>query len=226
MADYYTEQDRTQALLGIYQVAKCVYDIATTGKHDELAFKTAINSLFIMNPDDTLDVYGGDIENLQIGISTLLAQMGSNSTEELRNLEITRYAINLITLERSVQQTDGVLGSIAQGLAQAEKQRLLFDDFHENVIASLANVYTKNVSELSPRIMVKGQHGHLQNPQNANKIRALLLAGIRSAILWRQCGGSRWKLLWNRKKILRLTQSMYRPKNDGNNDGESLFRRH
>lgn len=225
MADYYTEQDRTQALLGIYQVAKCVYDIATTGKYDDLAFKTAINSLFIMNPDNTLDVYGGDIANLQVGVSTLLAQMGSSSTEELRNLEITRYAINLITLERSVHQADGVLGSIAQGLSQAEKQRLLFDDFHENVIASLANVYAKNVSELSPRIMVKGQHGHLQNTHNANKIRALLLAGIRSAILWRQCGGSRWKLLWSRKKILRIAQSMYRPKND-RQDGESLFRRH
>ncbi len=222
MAHHYTEQDRTQALLGIYQVAKCVFDIATTGRHNDHAFKTAINSLFIMNPDNTLDVYGGEIANLQVGLSTLLAQMGSGNTDELRNLEITRYAINLITLERSVNQAEGVLSSIAQGLSQAEKQRALFDEFHENVIASLANIYTKNVSELTPRIMVKGQHGHLQNPQNANKIRALLLAGIRSAILWRQCGGSRWKLLWNRKKILRIAQSMYRPSTD---DSENLFRR-
>jgi len=29
----------------------------------------------------------------------------------------------------------------------------------------------------------------------------LLLAGIRATLLWRQCGGSRWKLLFFRKKI-------------------------
>jgi high frequency lysogenization protein len=28
-----------------------------------------------------------------------------------------------------------------------------------------------------------------------------LLAGIRATLLWRQCGGSRWRLLLFRKKI-------------------------
>jgi len=36
-----------------------------------------------------------------------------------------------------------------------------------------------------------------------NKIRALLLAGIRSAMLWRQCGGSRWRFIFFRRKIQR-----------------------
>ncbi|RLA21365.1 MAG: lysogenization regulator HflD, partial [Gammaproteobacteria bacterium] len=38
-------------------------------------------------------------------------------------------------------------------------------------------------------------------PHNKNKIRALLLSGIRAALLWRQCGGSRWKIIFQRKKI-------------------------
>jgi high frequency lysogenization protein len=44
---------------------------------------------------------------------------------------------------------------------------------------------------LSPRIMVNGDPAHLNNPENANRIRALLLAGIRAAMLWRQSGGGR-----------------------------------
>ena len=35
-------------------------------------------------------------------------------------------------------------------------------------------------------------------PQNADLIRALLLAGIRAAFVWRQSGGARWKLIFQR----------------------------
>lgn len=43
---------------------------------------------------------------------------------------------------------------------------------------------------------------HLQDSRNADKVRALLLAGIRSAMLWRQLGGRRWQLLFSRRKLL------------------------
>jgi high frequency lysogenization protein len=36
----------------------------------------------------------------------------------------------------------------------------------------------------------------------ADKIRTCLLAGIRSAMLWKQCGGRRWKFLLFRKKTV------------------------
>ncbi|UQB41635.1 high frequency lysogenization protein HflD [Thiomicrospira microaerophila] len=220
----YTDQDRALALIGIYQASKLVFDLATTGKLDESAFKTTINSLFAENPTSTLDVYGDDAMNIQLGVRTLLSQMGSSDAPEIRNLEITRYALSLILLERSVIKEDGALDKIARTLETAKTQRAHFGDWHENVIASIARAYTENVSNLNPRIMVKGQHGHLQNPHNANKIRALLLAGIRSALLWRQVGGSRWGLIWSRKKYLRSAQALNRtPPRDPN---ESLFRKH
>ena len=56
--------------------------------------------------------------------------------------------------------------------------------------------------------MVNGSQVHLNNPENANRIRALLLAGIRAAILWRQSGGSRWKLLVQRNALLREARSL------------------
>ncbi|HEY9018459.1 high frequency lysogenization protein HflD [Thiomicrospira sp.] len=206
----YTDQDRSLALTGIYQTAKLVFDLATTGKLDEQAYQTSINSLFVDNPSSTLDVYGNDAKNIQVGVKTLLSQMGATDAEEIRNLEVTRYALNLILLERSLAKDNSALDKVANTLDTARNQRAHFDDWHENVIASIARAYTENVSQLSPRIMVKGQHGHLQKPQNANKIRALLLAGIRSAMLWRQVGGTRWGLLWNRKKYLQNAQALYR----------------
>jgi len=42
---------------------------------------------------------------------------------------------------------------------------------------------------------------HLKNEHVANRIRALLLAGIRSAVLWYQLGGRRWRLVIYRKRI-------------------------
>ncbi|MEK9134155.1 MAG: DUF489 family protein, partial [Pseudomonadota bacterium] len=60
---------------------------------------------------------------------------------------------------------------------------------------------SQTISTLTPRIMVNGEHGHLSNPLIAAKVRAALFAGIRSAFLWRQLGGNRWQLLFNRAKI-------------------------
>lgn len=196
----YTYHDRTLALAGIYQVSKLIYDLATKGKYDETAYQASINSTFNTNPANTLDVFG-NLEGIKLGLNTLLGQMGSDKAVEMRNIEITRYALSLVLLERSLAKTDN-LRKIARVLETAETQRKHFSDFHENVIASLARAYTENLSVLKPLIMVKGQHGHLQNPQNANKIRALLLAGIRSTLLWRQVGGTRWQLLLSRKRYL------------------------
>jgi len=42
-----------------------------------------------------------------------------------------------------------------------------------------------------------------------NRIRACLLAGIRSAILWRQVGGTKWQLLFFRRRIFDTAQHLY-----------------
>lgn len=214
----YTDQDKTLALIGIYQVAQQVYQLATTGKTNETAFQTSINSLFCDNPESTLEVYGGDVANIQLGIHTLLAQMRSDEVVQARNIEITKYVLSLIMLEKNVSNAEGVLGKISGVIDSARNQRSHFGEYHDNILATLARAYSENISQINPRIMVNGQHGHLQNPKTANKIRALLLAGIRSTILWRQVGGSRWGLLWNRKKYLRTAQALSRFKPEVSNE--------
>ena len=216
----YTQQDRSLALIGIYQAAQLVHDLATTGQADELAYRTCIQSLFCDNPDKTLDVYGGDIANIQVGVNALLNQMNSESATQSRNLEITRYVLSLMILEKKLIKIGEPMQNVARVLEVAKSQQVHFGVEHDNVIASIARAYSENISKVNPRIIVNGQHGHLQNARTANKIRALLLAGIRSALLWDQVGGSRWGLIWSRKKYLADALS-FRITNDDDNDDSS-----
>jgi len=210
----YTQQDKTLALIGIYQCSQLVHELATTGKADELAYKTCIETLFVDNPKTTLDVYGGKVENIQKGVNVLLAQMSQDQAIQNRNIEMTRYVLNLMILAKKLKELETPLNNIFGILETAKRQTEQFGDLHENVIATLARAYSENVSSVAPRIMVNGQDGHLRNPRVANRIRALLLAGVRSALLWYQVGGSRWGLLWSRKHYLQSTQALYRPESN------------
>lgn len=218
----YSQQDKTIALVGIYQAAQLVYDLATKGKVDDQAFAATVNSLFIDNPETTMDVYG-DVANIQTGVGVLLAQMSSDQAIQNRNIEITRYVLNLMVLAKKLREDNTPLNNIFSTLETAKAQTEQFGEMHENVIATVARAYSENISTMAPRIMVNGQGGYLQNPRIANKIRALLLSGLRAALLWYQVGGSRWGLIWSRKKYLQTAQSLYRPNNEDNND-DSYFK--
>ena len=52
----YTQQDKTIALIGLYQCSTLVYELATTGQADNLAYKTCVESLFVSNPKSPSDV--------------------------------------------------------------------------------------------------------------------------------------------------------------------------
>ncbi len=66
----------------------------------------------------------------------------------------------------------------------------------------MAGIYVDVISPLGPRIQVTGSPQVLQNTQVQNKVRAALLAGIRSAVLWQQCGGGRLQLMFSRQRLL------------------------
>ena len=73
---------------------------------------------------------------------------------------------------------------------------------HPAVIAAFGGLYEDTLSTFRHRIQVHGDMRNLQQSGNAAKIRALLLAGIRSARLWRQLGGYRWQMVFSRRKLL------------------------
>ena len=51
------------------------------------------------------------------------------------------------------------------------------------------------------KIHILGSPDYLRQELVQNKIRAVLLAGIRSAVLWKQMGGTKWQILFFRRKI-------------------------
>lgn len=200
----YTDQDRTLAFAGIYQAAKQVHDIAAKGKLHPEAFHVSIESLFITDPEDTLAVFGGKLENLRLGIETMVSQMLGSQ----RNLHITQYALGMVILAKKVMQDGNLMQRISEGIETARRQREHFEDSEQTVLNTLARVYQENISPLTPRIMVKGMPEHLNNPLNQSRIRALLLAGVRAAILWYQTGGNRWQLVWKRRAYLHTAQKL------------------
>ena len=68
--------------------------------------------------------------------------------------------------------------------------------------AAVAELYTRTLSNLTPRIVVNGSPQYLRNPRTVNWVRTLLFAGLRSAVLWRQLGGGRFKLLFGRRRLM------------------------
>jgi len=194
--------ERALGLAGIYQACNLVEQIACDGLADSAAQEICIRSLFITTPKETADVYGGTnaiSDNLRAGLNTLVEQF---SEADKRDIELTRYVISVLTLERKLLKNPMMLQTLSQGIDRSKLQAEHFSPCHENVIANLADLYVNTISTLSPRIIVRGEHGHLANPLNASRVRALLLAAGRSAILWRQCGGRRWQLLFQRSKIV------------------------
>lgn len=193
------------ALAGIAQAAALVEQLATTGKVDEHALEITIGSLLKTESDSVLDVYGNDLANLALGLKHLDTQL---TGYEIAYPDQARYCASLVFLERQLSEQTAMLKTISIGLERAKAQTDHFNLLHENVLANLGDIYVQTVSKLQPRIMVNGVPEILQRQETANKIRACLLAGIRSAMLWKQCGGRRWKFLLFRKKIQVETQRL------------------
>ena len=194
----YDNQDRVTALAGIYQSVACVARIARTGSADTAAMEPCIYSLFQVDAEDVAAVYGpaGAVSN---GARQIVAQLTGKPE---RDLELTRYAVSVLKLERSLSGRRELLAQIGRGIDAAQGKREHFALLHPNLIAHFADLYSETLSQLEPRIMVRGESLHLQNPDNQARIRTLLLAAVRSAMLWRQVGGTRLQLLFGQKRLL------------------------
>lgn len=202
-----TLTDQTLALAGIFQATVQVQRIAREGRVESETFEHSLKSIFVIDAETTDAVYGG-VASLREGLRALVANLSGDAAQ--RDMEQTRYAITLLHLERKLRARADLLGQIGSGIENARRQAEHFSMTHENVIANLADLYSRTISTLTPRIMVTGEHGYLNQPDNASRVRALLLAGIRSAVLWRQSGGGRLKLLFRRRQYLDEAQRLLR----------------
>lgn len=196
-------RNRTLALSALFLCIHSVMQIAHKGKSDSKVLSTCLGSLLNDNVDNIEDIYGG-LANLKLGLGALMYNLGGGQLDpngRPKNMESTRYSINILHLQRKLMKNGAVYDELMQGIQEAQSKLEFFELTHPNIIASLAKTYTQTISKLGPRIMIKGDQSALAVPDNASKIRALLLAATRAALLWEQAGGGRWKLLVERSKM-------------------------
>ena len=216
--------EQTLGLAGLFQAAALVEQIATRGMVAQDSLETSIYSIMQLDPACSEDVYGGAADlpyNLHLGLQNLKDIVDKPRAEH--NKDVIRYVLSMVHLERKLSANPEMLKTIAHRLSQVAEQAKYFNAdkhysdanlaeeqdvtltpatyCHPNVMANLASLYQDTISSFSFRIQVTGDPRHLQNSENAAKIRALLLAGIRSAMLWRQKGGKRWHLLFFKSRL-------------------------
>lgn len=189
--------DRTIAFAGMCQAAALVQRVAKDGHCDQDSFETSIKAILSNNPSSTLDVFGSE-QGLRIGLEILVN--GVNSTPQ--GSELTRYLISLMALERKLSAKREVMSQLGDRIETLIRQTEHYDLFEDQMISNVASVYLDVISPIGPRIQVTGTPSVLQQPISQQKVRALLLSGIRCAVLWRQVGGKRRHLIFGRKKMV------------------------
>lgn len=191
-------KDQSIALAGILTASRLVDDIATQGQCNQHHQAALLQSLFKLDAINTLAVYG-DASHLKPGIQ-LLDNINDNSQQPVV-ATCMQYAMSLFHLAKQLSNDTNLQSVIKQRLMALQTPESLDGWLSADFVEPVANVYVDTIGSLAVRIQVKGQSEHLQKEGNANHIRSILLAGIRSAYLWNQLGGNRLQLFMSRRQI-------------------------
>lgn len=192
-------RQRTLAIAALIQAVGLVDQVARTGQADPQAMEASIDSLFAFDSDNAEQAFAG-VAPLEFGLRGLRDLLSGNDYAEKPN--ILRYAMGVLYLQKKLRRNRDMMSLMASRLQHSAKKK----DFNNDIdiislCSSLSSIYQDTLSNLSYRLQIRGSAQQLQNPNNAAKIRALLLAAVRAAFLWRQAGGSRWVLLFQRRRL-------------------------
>jgi high frequency lysogenization protein len=193
----YSYDDRVLALAGLAQSLQQVRRIAESGQSETGAAQPVLDSVFRIDADSPAQVYGG-ARPLAPGLRALADYLGNRGNDPL----LPRLALATLQLERRFSSEPNTLAAVANGIATIAVQAEAMGSIHPDVLAALGGLYADTISHLRPRIMVQGNPHYLGQAGVVSEIRALLLAAVRSALLWRQLGGSQWQFLLARRAMV------------------------
>ncbi|MAY56418.1 MAG: lysogenization regulator HflD [Gammaproteobacteria bacterium] len=201
--DFSEWEYRNIALAVVTECALRVNQLAVDGTIPTDKLIACLNPVYKLEAGSVAELYP-DISEFSQGIQAL--QESFDSAGLRKHANTVRYMLGMLVIQQHLNkqpEMQQLLGQRIGQLAAAES-----DDSqpaHEQALqadcAALARLYQDTISKLSYRIHVAGNPEHLRNPEVADRIRALLLAGIRSAVLWHQLGGRRWHLFVYKKRI-------------------------
>lgn len=199
---------RNIALAVVAQCAQLVHSLATTGRADTRLVNACVAPLLVLTPDSVDEVYP-DVALFSNGLKALQHSLSNDGVKEFA--EPIKYVLGMTVLQQQLMSVPAMQTLIRQRLQirhslLAERQEpgsgeSPAEPHEEYDFAVLAALYQDTISRLTMRIHVKGVPEHLRKQDVADKIRALLLSGIRSALLWHQLGGRRWHLFIYKRRI-------------------------
>jgi high frequency lysogenization protein len=188
--------DRMLALAGLVQALAQVRRIADTGQAEAAILATALDSVFRIDADSPAAVYGGETA-LRPGLLLLRDYFRNETRDEL----LPRLALAVLQLERRFAR-DPMAQQVHDGILALAPSAQRLGSVHPEVLATLGSLYSDTISHLRPRVMVQGNPHYLGQAGVVAEIRAVLLAALRSAVLWRQLGGSLWDFLLRRRDMV------------------------
>ena len=193
---------RVLALAGLVQALRQVRQIAESGQADHAVVGTALDSVFRIDAASPEAVYGG-VEALEPGLRLLRDYFGNQGSDEL----LPRLSLAVMQLERRfVRESTRRARCIRESL-RWRPRRNAWAAPTRTCLAALGSLYADTVSHLRPRVLVQGNPHYLGQAGVVAEIRAVLLAALRSAVLWRQLGGSLWDFLLRRRDMVAAIQS-------------------
>ena len=195
-------EDKVIAMAGLMQALALVRAVALRGSCDAAAMRESLASVLRIDADHATDVFGG-IGSLRLGLQTLVEQL-----DQPREPSLTRMAVTVLRLERRLAARPDMLERLRAQIESIAQMAPQDDNSMVDLPARFAQLYVETLSHLKPRVMVEGNQAFLQQAGRQNQIRALLLAAIRAAVLWRQLGGSQLKLLFRRKQYAMMARGL------------------
>lgn len=207
--------EKTAALAGLFQTAHLVDKLASSGHFVPASYDVLIASLFKFDAQDVATIYDGQVNPIGEGLSTVKTSQSLSSgirvlheviaeNQSVYYANTIRYVLALIQLENSFSKRQDLQNKIQSELSIIGQKLGEYDSLHSELLSeSISQLYVDTLGTLTFRIQITGKMQHLQNKENENRIRSLLLAGIRSAMLWKQLGGRRWHLLLQKGQIIK-----------------------
>ncbi len=213
-------QDKVLALAGLTQAGKLVTQLAAEPIHDEEALRASAISLLSMHPESIGEVFGG-AQGVCLGLDTMAALLKGKGLQSLQAKELIRYLMSMDQLADRLVSSASTQSIIEKGLydlnisfpslletTSSETQDQSLSDEYEAFYLRVGTLYQKSLSQLAPKIIVRGAKGYLQDEQSVARVRTALFAGVRAAFLWHQQGARRWHLLFARRAYAELASSL------------------
>ena len=131
------------ALAGVAQAARIVDQVAKSGSYPLEFLEASINSLFVFDPVNTEDVYGGKA-GVKLGLQNLSALLASQQQPESQ--EMVRYLFSILHLERKFAGHSEMVAVVHSRLEHTSFKAEHFSNNIDDICNSISAIYQDTLS--------------------------------------------------------------------------------